>query len=263
MLFSPIIFKIEGKWLPSHILGCINLDRLTSDSPCMTLYSYYSLSSIISACLNHCCLPVLIWHNQQVAQLYFANFILTTWRETLRTTVFNNTENSTAGQDLKEFPSTNKSLEVCILRLTFIPNILWFWGYCIHASYFISAATINQAKFYLVSVQSCCLNSVKNWQLWIILKFIFSSNFPPHSSLSSSSPLVPLLQRWKQWTVDARKKLAIMAATETEMPEKMIMRKSVRVRVIWHSRKLSWESWLRGTRRPSVGKEHSIPSIPV
>ncbi|XDV51522.1 hypothetical protein PO909_020385 [Leuciscus waleckii] len=49
-----------------------------------------------------------------------------------------------------------------------------------------------------------------------------------------------------------------MAATETEMPEKMMMKKSVRVRVIWHSRKLSWESWLRGTRRPSSERAVSL-----
>lgn len=116
-------------------------------------------------------------------------------------------------------------------------------------------------KFYLVSVHSCCL--LNSCQDLAALNHTESHILMPHSSLSSSSPLVPLLQRWKQWTVDARKKLAMMAATETEMPEKMMMRKSVRVRVIWHSRKLSWESWLRGTRRPSVGKEHSIPSIPA
>lgn len=86
---------------------------------------------------------------------------------------------------------------------------------------------------------------------------------PFHSSLSSSSPLVPLLQRWKQWTVEARKKLVIMATTDTEMPEKMIMSRSVRVRVAWHSRKLSFESWVRDTRLPSMGREHSMPSTPA
>lgn len=151
------------------------------------------------------------------------------------------------------------NLEVCILRLTFIPKTVWFWGYCIRTSHYQSGYFCSSSTWCLFS-HAVCLNSVKNWQLWIILKVV---RLPPHSSLSSSSPLVPLLQRWKQWTVDARKKLAMMAATETEMPEKMMMKKSVRVRVIWHSRKLSWESWLRGTRRPSVGKEHSIPSIPV
>lgn len=88
---------------------------------------------------------------------------------------------------------------------------------------------------------------------------------PPcnHSSLSSSSPLVPLLQRWKQWTVEARKKLVMMATTDTEMPEKMMMSRSVRVRVAWHSRKLSFESWVRDTRLPSMGREHSMPSTPA
>lgn len=85
----------------------------------------------------------------------------------------------------------------------------------------------------------------------------------PHSSLSSSSPLVPLLQRWKQWTVEARKKLVMMATTETEMPEKIMMSRSVSVRLAWHSRKLSLDSWVRETRRPSIGSEHSMPSTPV
>ncbi|KAF3859869.1 hypothetical protein F7725_000124 [Dissostichus mawsoni] len=35
--------------------------------------------------------------------------------------------------------------------------------------------------------------------------------------------LLPLLSRWKQCTVEARKKLVMMAATETEIPEKMTM----------------------------------------
>lgn len=83
-----------------------------------------------------------------------------------------------------------------------------------------------------------------------------------YSSLSSSSPLVPLLQRWKQWTVEAKKKLVMMATTDTEMPEKMMMSRSVRVRVAWHSRKLSFESCVRETRLPSMGREHSMPSTP-
>lgn len=85
---------------------------------------------------------------------------------------------------------------------------------------------------------------------------------PFHSSVSSSSPLVPLLQRWKQWTVEARKKLVMMATTDTEMPEKMMMSRSVRVRVAWHSRKLSFDSWVNETRLPSMGREHSMPSTP-
>lgn len=49
--------------------------------------------------------------------------------------------------------------------------------------------------------------------------------FPPAQSFpSSSSSLLPLLRRWKQWTAEARKKLAMMATTDTEMPEKMTMR---------------------------------------
>ncbi|TNN44610.1 hypothetical protein EYF80_045180 [Liparis tanakae] len=74
-------------------------------------------------------------------------------------------------------------------------------------------------------------------------------------------PRCPLI-RWKQWTVDARKKLVMMATTDTEMPEKMMMSRSVSVSVAWHSRKLSLESWLRETRRPSMGSEHSMPSTP-
>lgn len=90
------------------------------------------------------------------------------------------------------------------------------------------------------------------------------ANLPQtHSSLSSSSPLVPLLQRWKQWTVEARKKLVMMATTDTDMPEKMMMSRSVSVRVAWHSRKLSFESWVRDTRLPSMGREHSMPSTPA
>lgn len=55
----------------------------------------------------------------------------------------------------------------------------------------------------------------------------------------------------------------MMATTETEMPEKMMMSRSVRVRVAWHSRKLSFESWVRDTRLPSMGREHSMPSTPA
>lgn len=55
----------------------------------------------------------------------------------------------------------------------------------------------------------------------------------------------------------------MMATTDTEMPEKMMMSRSVRVRVAWHSRKLSFESWVRDTRLPSMGREHSMPSTPA
>ncbi len=109
--------------------------------PYMNFYSDNSSPWIISASLNHCCLPVQIWHNQQVAQLYFTNFILTT---NSTDTSIQQHWNSTAGHDLKEFPLTSKSLEVCILRLAFIPNIIRFWGYCVRTSHFISADTINQ-----------------------------------------------------------------------------------------------------------------------
>lgn len=55
----------------------------------------------------------------------------------------------------------------------------------------------------------------------------------------------------------------MMATTDTEIPEKMMMSRSVSVREFWHSRKLSFESWVRVTRLPSMGREHSRPSSPT
>lgn len=60
--------------------------------------------------------------------------------------------------------------------------------------------------------------------LWVICgSFEFCSLLLPHSSPSSSSVLLAL-SRWKQWIVEAKKKLAIMAATEMQIPEKITMR---------------------------------------
>lgn len=84
------------------------------------------------------------------------------------------------------------------------------------------------------------------------------------SSSSSSSSSVSLLgaHLWKHCTTVARKKLEMMAATETATPEKMMMNRSVRDRLNLHSLKLASDSSLRATLRSSMGSEHWMASRP-